>query len=66
MRKQNPSAEIKYYRNLVPDLLLKCCNECGKFFLLDEYEFEYVQTKRCPFCNVMDKRAGNSKDIFEI
>jgi intraflagellar transport protein 122 len=66
LRKINSTWEIRYFKNLVPDLLLKCCAECGKFFLLDEYEFEYVQHERCPFCNVQDKRAGQVKDIFDV
>ena len=46
---------------------MKICGECGKFFLLvlfiyknikDEYEFEYLKTKKCPFCKVLDSREG--------
>jgi intraflagellar transport protein 122 len=47
-------------------VLLKCCNQCGKFFLLDEYEFEFIQNKRCPFCNGEEKRSGRTKDIFDL
>jgi intraflagellar transport protein 122 len=51
LRKLNPSANVRYYKNLIPELLLKSCQNCGKFFTLDEYEFEYIQHKHCPFCN---------------
>ena len=66
LRKINPSIEIKYYINLVADFLLKCCLQCGHFFLLDEYEFEFIQNKRCPFCNGEEKRSGRTKDIFDL
>lgn len=39
LRKLNPTMEIRYFINLASDILLKCCGQCGKFFLLDEYEF---------------------------
>ena len=35
LRKVNSTNEIKYYMNLVADFLLKCCLQCGHFFLLD-------------------------------
>lgn len=65
-RKINPTCPIRYFINLVQDLLLKCCAECGKFFLLDEYEFDFVQNKRCPYCNGEEKRSGRVKDIFDL
>lgn len=35
LRKLNPSANVRYYKNLIPELLLKSCQNCGKFFTLD-------------------------------
>lgn len=66
LRKVNPTIDIKYYVNLISEILLKSCNQCGKFFLLDEYEFEFIQNKRCPFCNGEEKRSGRMKDIFDL
>ena len=65
-RKINSSLPIRYFINIAPEILLKNCKECGKFFLLDEYEFEFIQTKRCPFCNGEEKRSGRTKDIFDL
>ena len=65
-RKIHPSLPIRYFINVVPEILLKNCAECGKFFLLDEYEFEFIQTKRCPYCNGEEKRSGRTKDIFDL
>jgi len=50
---------------MVPEIPLKLCMDCGKFYLLDEYEFEYLKTKKCPFCKAIDRRAGPQKDIFD-
>jgi len=50
-RKINSGLPIRYFINIAPEILLKNCKECGKFFLLDEYEFEFIQNKRCPYCN---------------
>lgn len=66
LRKLNPGANVRYYKNLIPELLLKSCLECGKFFTLDEYEFEYIQHKHCPFCNKEDKRTGPVKSVFDL
>lgn len=65
-RKINASARVRYFINTAPEVLLKCCNQCSKFFLLDEYEFEFIQNKRCPFCNGEEKRSGRTKDIFDL
>jgi hypothetical protein len=66
LRKINSTWEIRYFKNLVSDLLLKSNNECGKFFLLDEYEFEYVQHQMCTFFNTQDKRGGQITDVFDV
>ncbi len=69
---------------MVPEIPLKLCNDCGRFFILvnkflikivnynikitiqDEYEFEFMKNKKCPFCKVLDKRAGTQKDVFDV
>jgi len=38
-RKINTGLPIRYFINIAPEILLKNCGECAKFFLLDEYEF---------------------------
>ena len=53
-----PSYEIKYYKCMVNDISLKSCTDCGHFYFLDEYEFEYLKTKKCPFCKCLDSREG--------
>jgi intraflagellar transport protein 122 len=65
-RKINSTSRIRYFINIASEVLLKCCGQCGKFFLLDEYEFEFIQNKRCPFCNGEEKRSGRTKDIFDL
>lgn len=53
-----PTMDIKYYKTMVTDIPITNCQDCGKFFLLDEYEFEYLRNKKCPFCRALDKREG--------
>ena len=31
-------------------------------FLKDEYEFEYLKTKQCPFCKALDPRAAGQNE----
>mmetsp|Transcript_2872 Transcript_2872/g.411 ORF Transcript_2872/g.411 Transcript_2872/m.411 type:complete len:80 (+) Transcript_2872:350-589(+) len=52
------SMEIRYFKCMVSDISLKNCSECCKFFFLDEFEFEYLKTKKCPFCKTLDQREG--------
>lgn len=60
--KINPNYEIKYYKTMVPEIPLEVCKECCRFFILDEYEFEFLKTKKCPFCKTLDPRC---KDLSE-
>lgn len=39
---------------MVSDIALKNCSECSRFFFLDEFEFEYLKNKKCPFCKTLD------------
>jgi len=43
----------RYYKNVVPDIPLIQCESCSKIFLLDEYEFAFLEKKCCPFCRAM-------------
>lgn len=61
-----PTLPIRYFKAIGSEISFKVCPDCGKFFLLDEYEFEYAKTKKCPFCKTIDKREGPQKDIFDI
>jgi len=29
-----PTFEVKYYKNMVPEIPLICCKDCGRFFVL--------------------------------
>ena len=42
--------EIKYYKNMHPEIALENCSECKSFFMMEEFESENIQNKRCPFC----------------
>ncbi|KAL4432520.1 hypothetical protein ABPG74_013374 [Tetrahymena malaccensis] len=60
------TSEIKYYKSMLTDIPLKNCQECGTFYILDEYEFEISKTQKCPFCRSVDERAGPQKDVFDF
>ena len=46
---------IRYYKNMVPDVAIFMCENCGHFFLWDEYEFAYMENGYCPFCKYVEK-----------
>ncbi|EGR29567.1 intraflagellar transport protein, putative [Ichthyophthirius multifiliis] len=58
--------DITYYKSMNNDVLLKVCNECCSFFILDEYEFEFIKNGKCSFCRIADERTGVQKDIFDL
>ncbi|CAD8208598.1 unnamed protein product [Paramecium pentaurelia] len=57
--------DVKYYKNMVGEQPIHVCPDCGRFFYIDEHEFEYIQKKCCPFCRISDKKIPQ-KDIFDI
>ena len=61
-----PTMQIRYYKNMVPEIPLECCYLCSRFFILDEYEFEFLKNKRCPFCKGIDKRIKENPDLFDV
>ncbi len=40
----------RYFKNMVPEIPLTQCEKCSHIFLLDEYEFAFLEKKCCPFC----------------
>lgn len=49
-----PTYQRQYYKNMVPEIPLTKCEKCSKIFLLDEYEFAFLEKKCCPFCRFKD------------
>lgn len=41
---------------MVGEQPIHVCSDCGRFFYVDEHEFEYVQKRHCPFCRTSDKK----------
>lgn len=41
----------KYYKNMIPEIKLRNCPSCRKFFHEDDFDFEYLKKLRCPFCH---------------
>ncbi len=62
-RRHHGGLEVSFYKNMTPDVLLKVCGECLKLFLLDEFEFEFIQSGKCPFCKKTDQRA-QKKELY--
>lgn len=60
-----PTLEPRYFKNMAPENPIHCCGDCGKFFFIDEHEFEYVQKRECPFCRTPDKKVAQ-KDVFDL
>jgi len=54
----SPSYPKRFFKNMVPDVAIFKCEHCNKFFLLDEYEFAYIECGHCPFCKNVEKDKG--------
>jgi hypothetical protein len=59
--KINSTIRRRYFKNMVPDVSITCCERCCKFFLQDEYEFAYVAAGHCPFCKNVEKTKDTRK-----
>jgi len=59
----NSKTPKRYFKNLVPDFAIHMCENCCKFFVLDEYEFAYMEHGYCPFCKHVEKEKGE-KQVF--
>lgn len=53
-----PSYPKRFFKNMVPDVAIFKCEHCNKFFVLDEYEFAYMELGHCPFCKNVEKDKG--------
>ena len=51
----NPKYSRRYFKNLVPDVAIMMCENCGHFFIQDEYEMAYLEHGHCPFCKNVEK-----------
>lgn len=60
----NPDYKIRYYKNMQPEVMVDNCRECGRFFLLEEYELEFLIRKKCPFCSFGDKKNKSNDEII--
>ncbi len=47
----------RYFKNMIPEIPLTQCDKCSNVFLLDEYEFAFLEKKCCPFCRAKDSSA---------
>jgi len=52
--KQNPNIKRRYFKNIVPEIPSIQCEICSNVFLLDEYEFAYMEMQCCPFCRTKE------------
>ena len=50
----------KYYKNIIEELSLISCKNCGKMFLEEEYELSLVTTGHCPFCLFKEDNENKS------
>jgi len=50
---------------MVPEIPLTQCEKCSNTFLLDEYEFAFLEKKCCPFCRVKTGELDQLMDDSE-
>nr|XP_037271005.1 LOW QUALITY PROTEIN: intraflagellar transport protein 122 homolog [Rhipicephalus microplus] len=48
----------RFYRNVVPDVVVVSCPSCAKVFHGDDFEMHTLQTNACPFCRTKLEDAG--------
>ncbi|CAI2371085.1 unnamed protein product [Moneuplotes crassus] len=46
------SYPIRFFRNVIPDISIGLCDNSGKFYLQDEYEFANIEGNEWPFAKV--------------
>eukprot|EP01029_Cantina_marsupialis_P016814 TRINITY_DN3769_c0_g7_i4.p1 TRINITY_DN3769_c0_g7~~TRINITY_DN3769_c0_g7_i4.p1 ORF type:complete len:1210 (+),score=352.21 TRINITY_DN3769_c0_g7_i4:102-3731(+) len=48
--KQDGVIMKRYFVNILPEIVVKQCPNCQEFFEEEEFEFEVLSKKHCPFC----------------
>ena len=44
----------RFYKNLIPDMNIRLCQNCWHFFHEDDFELLYLEKGYCPFCRKKD------------
>lgn len=50
----------RFYRNLLPELLISICAECLQPFHAEDFELQLLQRGHCPFCRTPAERLLNN------
>jgi hypothetical protein len=45
-----PGVKRKFYKTMIPEIHIVQCKTCNLFFHEEDYEFEKLKGKGCPFC----------------
>ncbi|XP_049276160.1 LOW QUALITY PROTEIN: intraflagellar transport protein 122 homolog [Rhipicephalus sanguineus] len=56
--RQPEPLRCRFYRNVVPDVVVVSCPSCAKVFTGDDFEMHTLQTNACPFCRTKLEDAG--------
>lgn len=51
--------KTRYFRNLIPDLLITICPECFQAFHSEDFELQVLQNGHCPFCRTPSENLPN-------
>ena len=44
------SNDIRFYKNMIPEIGIAVCQNCGKFFHEEDYEYKFLKYDGCPYC----------------
>lgn len=61
------SNDIRFYKNMIPETGTAVCQNCGKFFHEEDYEYEFLKHDGCPFCKTPttgDVSASSNDNMF--
>jgi len=52
----NPTLPKRYYKLMIPDIEIVLCENCGHFFLQDEYDLVFLEINSCPVCQYQEQK----------
>ena len=47
----------RYYRNVVPDIVVAHCHTCNKLFHASDFQAQVLERGACPFCRTKVRRS---------
>lgn len=56
------SLRNKYFKTMIPEIHIRMCESCRKFFHEDDFDFEFLKTGGCPVCHYSEEQPEESEN----